>query len=483
MPTIAATVYPAEAYVRLDVSWSDQPDVEYARVIRVNTVTGDEVTVKPYVAYNAAGDMLLDCSEGIWWDTDPPLGVALQYRTEAADTPTNHTANPSFESGVAPWTVVGGTLAQSGVFAHSGAFSGLLTPTGGATFANTVTQTGIPVTALRDVLASVWVLSPQGWNTVRLQLQWFNGSTQTGLTEQSPIEIVDDAEWRQIQLATVAPAEATTATLIVQVSGFAPATTLFYLDEIELTQPDPNTAYALSAVVTVTGTSPWYLKDPLYPCGDQALARCMPGPQIRTCDLSNGMMVQNYQQRETYDGAGVALNGVNRPRPIPQVRPRRDAETTLTVITRTFVDRDSLKATFARGTVLLVQGPAEYGLDAAGNYIFIPGGVQIDAPIPDKRIQPRFFTAPHMVVDRPPGPMNGPCGLRVADLCDIYTSWAAMKIAGLTWEDLLLGAASYSSPGVDTSGWRTFDQVEAEFVNFDAVDDGVRTFTDLLEGN
>jgi hypothetical protein len=56
-------------------------------------------------------------------------------------------------------------------------------------------------------------------------------------------------------------------------------------------------------------------------------------------------------------------------------------------------------------------------------------------------------------------------------------------IAGLTWEDLLLGEASTSGPGQPpVSGMRTFDQVAAEFVDFDAVNDGVRTFTGLLNG-
>lgn len=476
MPTITATTFPNEAYVRVDVSWADVPAVKYARVWRINTLTGEEVLLHPYVAFNGAGDLLLNCSEGVWWDTDPPLNTPVQYRTEAADVLTNLAANSSFEAGTAPWIAANGTLAQSATFAHAGANSGRLTPNG-TSFSNRISQSTIAVDQTKDVTASAWALSAAGWNSVRLRLQFFNGTTQLGADEQTPIEILDDAEWRFLTITATPPENTTVATITMEVSGTAPGANLFYFDQVELAQYQPVASYALSAVVTVAAASPWYLKDTLNPCSDQAMTRCMPGPQA--CSTAAGMMVQNHAQREQYPVRTKLLAAENRTDDLPMVRPMGRPETVLSIITRTFADRDSLLATLAPGTILFIQGPPEYGIP--DRYISVTS-VGVDAATPDKRIPPRFFTLPYRTQVRPYGPMNGPCGARVDDLCDIYTTWAALALSGLTWRQLIYGAASRSGPGQSTAGWRTFDDVKAEFANFNAVNTGGRTFTGLLTG-
>lgn len=476
MPTITATTFPAEAYVRVDVSWADVPAVKYARVWRINTVTGEEVLLHPYVAFNAAGDLLLNCSEGVWWDTDPPLNTPVQYRTEAADVLTNLAANSSFETGTAPWIASNGTLAQSATFAHSGANSGRLTPNG-TSYTNTVSQSTIVVDQTKAVTASAWALSAAGWNSVRMRVTFFNGVLQVGTIQYTPLEILDDAEWRLLTLTATPPENTTVVTIAMEVTGTAPGANLFYFDQIELAQYQPVPAYALSAVVTITPGSPWYLKDTLNPCSDQVMARCMPGPQA--CIDTPGMMVQNHAQRQQYEARTKLLAAENRIHDVPLIKPRGDAETVLNIITRTFDDRDSLLGTLAPGTILLIQGPAEYGIP--DRYISVLT-IGVDAPLPDKRIQPRFFTLPYRTQDRPYGPMNGPCGARIDDLCDLYASWAALALTGLTWRQLIYGLASPAGPGQSTDGWRTFDDVAAEFADFNAVNDGVRTFTGLLTG-
>jgi hypothetical protein len=329
------------------------------------------------------------------------------------------------------------------------------------------------------VTASAWALSASGWNSVRLRLQFFNGTTQVGVNQETPIEILDDAEWRFLAITATPPENTTVATITLEVSGTAPGANLFYFDQAEVAQYQDVLAYALSAVVTVVATSPWYLKDPLNPCGDQAMARCMPGPQLRACVDTPGMMVQNHAQRQQYEARTKLLAAENRIHDLPLVSQRGDAETVLSIITRTFGDRDSLLATLAPGTILFIQGPPEYGIP--DRYISVLT-VGVDAPVPDKRIQPRFFTLPYRTQDRPEGPMNGPCGARIDDLCDIYSTWAALALSGLTWRDLIYGLASLSGPGQSTAGWRTFDDVNAEFASFNAVNTGGRTFTGLLTG-
>lgn len=479
MPTITTTTYADEAYVRVDVSWADQPAVTHARVIRTNTVTGEEVLLRPYGAWNAAGDLLLTCSLGMWWDTEPPIGVPVTYRTEAAPVPTNATFNSSFEGSVVGWTVTGGTFASSATFAHSGANSGLITPNG-TFFNNTVTQAGVPVTPGLAAALSVWALTPQGWNSVWLRLSFFtSGGIQTGLTLISPIEILDDAEWRNIVLDAIAPADAATATISFQVTGTAPGTTLFYIDQFELLQAQPVAAYAVTGPVTVTASHPFYLKDPAFPCHDVAMERCVTVPDA--CNPPAGIMVLDNARSESYEPNSVVLQPIDDEFSITMSRRRRAASSmTATIITRTFPDRDKLKLILSRGTVLLFQLPPEYG--TPDRYIDV-GVYNIDAPIKDMRLPPRYFSLPYAHRRRPAGPANGVCGARIDDLCDLYTSWSAMVIAGLTWTDLMLGEASLNGPGQPpVSGLRTWDVVKAEFATFNAVNTGGRTYNGLRDG-
>jgi hypothetical protein len=437
MPTLTATVDNTRAYVLVRADWTDVPAVTHARVWRVNTVTGQEDLLRPYIAFNASGDLLLNCGIGVWWDTEPPLNQAVTYRTEAADVLTNTTVNFSFETGAAPWTAGGGAaLAQSATFAHAGVFSGRITPFGSPAFDATVQQTGVVVDASKPVTFSAWVLSPQGWNAVRIGANFFNGAVQTG-SAVSDIYTLTDGVWRYIEFTTTPPAGSTTLTWIGTSSGTPPATTLFYWDELQASQFQPVVTTAVAGPVTVVPTSAVYLKDPLNPCNDRPMSICMPGPQV-VCNTDPGMMLAAYGPRGVYTPGGGMLAPENRPRLIPVIRPRRDESTSATVFTRRFTDRDSLLETLAPGTVLFLQVPPEYGI--SDRYIAVRD-VPVDRVIPDHRIQHRVFTLPHDVVDRPAGPANGPCGSRIRDLCNVYANWDAIEAAGLDYEDLIEGDA------------------------------------------
>jgi hypothetical protein len=482
MPTISATVYPDEAYVLVQADWTDQPTVEYARVVRVNTVTGEEVLLRPYIAYNASGDLLLNCGLGLWWDTEPPLDVPLVYRTEAADVPVILNANPSFETGTAPWVISGGTLVQSALNPHEGAFSGLVTPTGGTDVL--VAQNIVPITPGLDVTASIWVMSPQGWNSVRLGFLWLAGSTSIS-TGTFPLvfEVVDDNEYRFITFTATPPAQADGLQFRLDLTGLPPNTTLFYLDEFQVTQQLPLGITAETAPVTVVGDDRFFLKDPLNPCHDLELALCISNP--RQCEpVVPGVMIQSYGPQETYQPNTVLLEPVNRRHPIPVNRVRRDASSLLTVMSRTCDDRDAVLLLNEPGGALFFQSPAQYCIP--DRYISV-GVVTVERLVPDHRIQVRRITLPHVVVDRPDGPANGVCGARFRDLCDIYLSWGSITLAGLDYEDLLLGLASPSGPGQPPlSSLRRWNSpppaVLTDFADWNDVDDGVRTWTGVLTG-
>lgn len=475
MPTLNATVFPDEAYVLVEVDWTSDPDVTCANVTRRNTVTGEVVTLRPYISYDDQGNLLLDCGLGLWWDTEPPLNAALEYCTVACDTELALSANCCFEGGlVLPWVATGGVLTSSGAFFHEGAASGLLTPTGtalGPSFAQSFTG----VTAGNPVTFSAWMMSPQGWNAAFLRLT-FNYTDGRIVTFDTTVEILDDGVWRFVT-ATVTPELDATATLSFRTEGIPAATTLFYVDQIQATVSQTVTETACETV-TVASESFW-LKSPLHPCLDVEVGIC--NPMLEDCEEDSRVSFASMPE-DTYSPNTILLQPNNRRRPIPRNRVRRDAESTLRLIAHDCDARDAVLAANEPGDPLLWQAPADYCIP--DRYISV--GILADTRISiDHREDFRLMTLPYAVVDRPVGPADGVCGARIRDLCDIYTSWGAMTIAGLTWTDLLLGLASPNGPGQPEppAGARTWGEVETEFANWLAVEaGGTRDWGELRDG-
>lgn len=476
MPTLNATVYPNEAYVLVEVDWSSNPTVQYATVTRRNTVTGEIVTLRPYIAFDSNGALLLDCSLGLWWDTEPPLNVPLEYCTVASDVATALSANPGFETTTAPWGATSGVLTQDCTVAKVGSCSGKLTPTGGfvssfvgQTFAMN-TLAGVPFTI------SGWARSPQGWDTTFLQIVVTYADTSTA-TFSTPVVALDDNEWR-FMAGTFTPTQnITTATFNFMATGAPPNTTVFNVDELQVTQAQPITATACETV-TVTSENVW-LKNPLHPCLDVAIGLC--DPMLADCDETDRVSYVGMVQPDR-PANSVLLEPANRQRPIPVNRTRRDVSDTLRLLAHDCDARDAVVAINEPGDPLLFQAPTEYCIPDRYISVGTLSEVYISA---DQREAFRLMVLPYVTVDRPIGPADGVCGTRIRDLCDIYASWAALTIAGLTWTDLLLGNASPNGPGKPTppAGARTWDDVKAEFVDWDAVlAGGTRDWNELRDG-
>jgi len=51
------------------------------------------------------------------------------------------------------------------------------------------------------------------------------------------------------------------------------------------------------------------------------------------------------------------------------------------------------------------------------------------------------FSLPHSVCAAPGGFMQGTVGARWQDTCNVYATWGAVNAAGLTWTQVLQGAA------------------------------------------
>jgi len=239
-----------------------------AIVIRTNTVTGETVQLRPYIFFDGDGALMLECGQGLWWDTEPPLNVPLEYCTFACDSFTTVSVNPDFDTSTAGWTANNGaTLTQDCTVAKVGTCSGRMTPNG-TTFLPNISQSGIVLAAGLPVIASAWAMSPQGWNTVILRLDVTYSDLTTDRFETDSVTL-DDNEWRFLSVSFTPSLAVTSATISFMAGNLPPNTTLFNVDDIKVTQATEVTASACETV-TVESDSVW-LKNPLHPCLDVAL--------------------------------------------------------------------------------------------------------------------------------------------------------------------------------------------------------------------
>lgn len=221
------------------------------------------------------------------------------------------------------------------------------------------------------------------------------------------------------------------------------------------------------------------LKDPVRPCNDIYMPLCFGQSNLAShretgqyCAPGTGVFFASMEA-ESYEPNALTVNPTNARRPIAITRQRRDVSSNLTVVSRTFNDRDALLRLAAPGSPILLQGPPQYGIP--DRYMDV-GAVAVDRGLTDHRFQVRIVQMPHVAVDRPAGPQTGVCGSRVADLCDF--TFDELASDGNTWEDLVRGR-----PTGGVTGFRTWDDVLSEFADWNDVNNTVRTWYDLEVGD
>lgn len=236
---------------------------------------------------------------------------------------------------------------------------------------------------------------------------------------------------------------------------------------------------AASEPSTMPSNGAFRLKDPVRPCNDIYMPLCFDQSTLadhrqtgQYCAPGTGVFFASMET-ETYEPNTLTVNPTNARRPIAITRQRRDVASNLTVVARTFTDRDNLLRLTSPGSPILLQGPPQYGIP--DRYMDV-GTVGVDRGLTDHRFQVRVMQMPHVAVDRPAGPSSGVCGSRVADLCDF--TFDELAAEGNTWEDLVRGR-----PTGATTGFRTWNDVLGEFADWDDVNDGVRTWYDLETGD
>ncbi len=159
---------------------------------------------------------------------------------------------------------------------------------------------------------------------------------------------------------------------------------------------------------TMPSNGAFRLKDPVRPCNDVYMPLCFDQSSLaevngQYCAPGTGVFFASMDT-ETYEPNAITVNPTNARRPIAITRQRRDVGSNLTVVTRTFTDRDNILRLTAPGSPILLQGPPQYGIP--DRYVDI-GTVGIDRELTDHKFQVRIVQMPHVAVDRPAGPSNG----------------------------------------------------------------------------
>lgn len=172
----------------------------------------------------------------------------------------NQLSNPGFETGTAPWTVYGGTLAQSTDYVHSGTYSGVVTPDG-VSAQDYISSETIPVSPGDKVKASAFVYFTVAAGNYGVGVDWFD-STKTYLSTSSNPGAGAAGAWLDTTNTYTAPANAAYAEIVPTHRDTPPASHPMYVDDaslINLSYTGPTIAVGPGGLVLRigAGTSTW----------------------------------------------------------------------------------------------------------------------------------------------------------------------------------------------------------------------------------
>jgi hypothetical protein len=542
MPSISTTVYPQPAYVRVEVNWADVANAVGVKVERVDCVTGVRTALRPYVAYDgdfldlSCGFGLFwdteppldtcvyycstaeDAAGNIVTTATAPLVTDTFTRTVVDDwSPADTGQLYTLMAAAADFDVTGtvGTQTHPAVnvlhmaFLETGSpdqdiMIDTLVPVASAATANITDWVIGRVTDTNNYYVTTLSLTTTG--TLQLLIQKRVGGTLS--TVAGPVTVGSGhaaADWWTIrfqvwgtQLQTRAWLKTTPEPLTWQVTGvdsslptgtkagvggrletgntntlpFVLSYDNFTVNALGVPNPVVETC---SNNLTVASSGMFRYGDPVRPCNDVLLL--LDYNQDPSCVPTQGIFFGNMSD-ETYASNSGTFVPVNADTPITTSRNRLKAAATLTVVSRTFMDRDALEQLHAPGSVTFLRGPAQYGVK---DRYMLAGDIDEQRPMSDHRIQPRAISIPHVTTARPWGPSQGVCGTRVQDLCDTYATLGALEASGLSWADVLRGNASPDAPKpVPTP--RTWNDVNSTYANWNAVQAGNANWADLLDG-
>jgi hypothetical protein len=537
MPAISAVVIPRPGYVYVEGAFGDVPGATYACMERVDCLTGARFPLRPYVSYSTDGCLALSCGQAIWWDTEAPLDRCIRYCatvlnasgtviTQPADTlffdNFNRVSVATWNTATSGqvWTTTGGAAADHSVNGTRGVHTTSVINTAyedvvdvgspNVRFYAEVTvpivPTGASITTrheFRRTDGANYYSAAVEWQTsgnvvlslikVVAGVQTFGSTTSIGthaagnswaIVAQGWGDEIQLTGWKLTNPMPATPTQSlfdtslTTGTFIGartrRETGNTNGTQAITWDNITVSDvcADAVPIETCSSDLVVPSDGCFRLGDPVRPCNDQIV--CLEGGN--GCVPGEGIYFGSMGTEAYGDNSGQLLP-VNARRPIVVSRSRRDVQSTLTLVTATFNDRDDVLALAEPGGELLWRGPADYGIP--DRYMSVLD-VNVDRGLSDHRVPPRIITMPHVAVEATVGPSQGVCGSRVQDLCDQFVTWDALIAAGLTYADLLRGKAG--TPGSPNPNLATWNDVNADFANWTALNTNETSWNDTWQG-
>lgn len=533
---------PGYVQLQINVAdWNPHPD--FACVYRVDDLTGARTQLRPHTAYSGLCQNLSCQATAVMWDTEAPLDRSISYCVQGMTSAGATVTAPvlpyvldSFSRTVAAgawgtadtgqlWTVATGTASHYSVNGTRGLIqlTAVADPhrigiDGNMVDTDAMTEVFPTVVATGSYIEMGIVsrrLETGSGSDVRAMLQFNTNSTVTLVVTRFVAGVattlgtftnigtytaasswsvrlrlwgnqVSAKAWdttmgepSAFQLTTIDTGMLTgpgltqaRAVLNTGNTNTLPVTVQF--DNFQITDPCA-TAMPLELCtpsVVVPSGGLLRLGDPQNPCADQVLRLATGSPDC----LPNAGIFFGSMGGETASNRSESLLPFDSKLPVTQARKRGGVDSTLNLVTRTFADQDALRALAAPGNPLLLRSPAQYGI--YDKYIQV-GDLGEDKGKRDHRFQARVWSLPFIEVRRPPGPATGVCGTRYDDLCDRYATWQDVVNAGLSYNQLLQGAAGTDMP---VPAQRVWNDVNATYADWNAVNAGNSNWTDLLDG-
>lgn len=425
MGSITATVVPAIGAVRLDIDWSDIPAAPYCLVYRV--VNGTATLIRD------GNPALLSHSKAVLYDTELPLDTPVTYRTAVA-----LNRNGSFEANVEEWIFGSGNAITNGTVSQS--LDYYAPGTGNASLKlSSATGTGptylaaseeFPASAGTSYTITGRLMVPAAWaGGIGVAISWYTSGSVLVSTSGTAADLWPGAgTWGSYSVTATAPATTAKARAVILFGGSPPTTGLVYADEVYVTTA-ASTVDTTSAVVLQSNGQGWW-KDPLHPWASVLLSVEM-ADMVRCVNPSTCVWLGEGDKTRQADSTLLPIP--DRAFGIGIFAHRKAPDGSHRVATATLADRDKLITLHSRGTPLLFQVAAKYGVpERYGLY----GAVGSGRIANDMTNTWRIFAAPFDEVMAPYGPAEGVLGARYADETK-YGTYAQASAASATWQQLL----------------------------------------------
>jgi hypothetical protein len=432
VPTITATADNTKSQVRLDLDFSDI-DAPYAYVARVDPTTGASTPVRGHgTSFTIGGLPYTPMQAGYkatLYDTEAPSDSAVYYTATAPSVTMN--ANAKFTSGYTePWYATATTVTVRAIGARGSVGTQFLAvQSDGATAVPVIRGEEVPATPGATLSLTVTVSSNVSQSiTIGLLALDSSGATLATGAVNNPTVLASTT----LTASVVCPANTVSVRPTLQINGTPAATSIASFSSAAVTNAAGT---AISSGVSVQSLGACWLKDPLRPGSNVRVDFAFdPNPQ---CTPTEGVFFQGMDAEQRGANA-AAFNVNNQAAPIVVSKVRSSLTSTLTLVSRTFADRDRLNALLAPDSPLLFQVPDEYGVP--DQYLSV-GTTSVARVLPDHRFPIRVFSLPFASTSTPGGPMQGTVGTRWSDMCNRYASWSAVTAAALTWVQILDGLA------------------------------------------